>query len=219
MYFEEEFLKLSGIQHFSFCRRQWALIHIEGQWEENFRTADGRILHDNAHNAEFHEKRGEVITVRGMRIMSRELGISGECDVVEFIRDETNGVFVPKLGGKFRAAPVEYKRGKPKIDDCDRVQLCAQVLCLEEMLCCDIGEGYIFYGEPRRRERIIIDDELRNSTKKMLSEMRGYFDRGYTPKARRTKSCNACSLKNICLPSLEKTRSAAEYLKSALEEP
>lgn len=218
MYSEDDFLQLSGIQHFAFCRRQWALIHIEGQWEENFRTADGRILHDNAHNAEFHEKRGEVITVRGMRIMSRELGISGECDVVEFIRDETNGVFVPKLGGKFRAAPVEYKRGKPKIDDCDRVQLCAQVLCLEEMLCCDIGEGYIFYGEPRRRERIIIDDELRNSTKKMLSEMHGYFDRGYTPKARRTKSCNACSLKNVCLPSLEKTRSAAAYLKSALEE-
>lgn len=219
MYSEDDFLKLSGIQHFAFCRRQWALIHIEGQWEENFRTADGRILHDNAHNAEFHEKRGEVITVRGMRIMSRELGISGECDVVEFIRDETNGVFVPKLGGKFRAAPVEYKRGKPKIDDCDRVQLCAQVLCLEEMLCCDIGEGYIFYGEPRRRERVVFDEELRRSTTKMLLEMRGYFDRGYTPKARRTKSCNACSLKNICLPSLEKTRSAAEYLKNALEEP
>lgn len=209
---------LSGIQHFAFCRRQWALIHIEGQWEENFRTADGKIMHENAHDAEFREKRGDFITVRGMRIMSREFGISGECDVVEFTLDETGGVYIPKLGGKFRAAPVEYKRGKPKPDDCDRAQLCAQVLCLEEMLCCSIGEGYIFYGEPRRRERVIIDDELRSSTKKMLSEMHELYDRGYTPKVKRTKSCNACSLKNICLPSLEKARSTAEYIKSAFEE-
>ncbi len=218
MYSEEEFIQLSGIQHFTFCRRQWALIHIEGQWEENFRTADGRIMHENAHNVEFREKRGDLITVRGMRIMSRKFGVSGECDVVEFIRDEINGVYIPKLEGKFRAVPVEYKRGKVKSDDCDRIQLCAQVLCLEEMLCCDIGEGYIFYGEPRRREKVIIDDELRNSTTKMLLEMRGYFERGYTPKARRTKSCNACLLKKICLPSLEKACSVSEYLKSALEE-
>ncbi len=218
MYNEDDFLQLSGIQHFAFCRRQWALIHIEEQWEENFRTADGRIMHENAHNAEFREKRGDVITVRGMKIMSREYGISGECDVVEFTRDETNGVYIPKLKGKFRAAPVEYKRGKSKLDDCDRVQLCAQVLCLEEMLCCEINEGFIFYGEPHRRERIIVDDNLRNTTTKMLMEMHVLYERGYTPKVKRTKSCNACSLKNICLPSLEKVQSASEYLKSALED-
>lgn len=218
MYNEDDLLQLSGIQHFAFCRRQWALIHIEGQWEENFRTADGRLMHENAHDAEFHEKRGNVITVRAMRVMSRELGVSGECDVVEFTRDETNGVFIPSLNGKFRAVPVEYKRGKPKPDECDRLQLCAQILCLEEMLCCEINEGFIFYGEPRRRERVEISEELRCSTKKMLLEMHGYFERGYTPKVKRKKSCNACSLKNICLPSLEKAKSASEYLKSALED-
>ena len=218
MYNEDDFLQLSGIQHFTFCRRQWALIHIEKQWEENFLTADGRIIHENAHNAEFREKRGDVITVRGMKIMSREFGISGECDVVEFTRDETNGIFIPNLNGKFRAVPVEYKRGKPKSDKCDRLQLCAQVLCIEEMLCCSISEGYIFYGEPHRRERVVIDEEIRCLTQKMILEMRGYYERGYTPKVKRTKSCNACSLKNICLPSLEKAQSASEYLKSALED-
>ena len=144
MYSEDDFLQLSGIQHFAFCRRQWALIHIEGQWEENFRTADGRIMHENAHDAEFREKRGNVITVRGMRVMSRQFGVSGECDVVEFTRDEANGVYIPKLDGKFRATPVEYKRGKPKIDDCDRVQLCALKKC-----CAAISARVTFFTENR----------------------------------------------------------------------
>ena len=218
MYSEDDLLQLSGIQHFMFCRRQWALIHIEEQWEENFLTADGRLLHENAHDAKFREKRGDKITIRAMRVMSRKLGISGECDVVEFTRDEANGVFIPRLEGKFSAVPVEYKRGRAKSDDCDRVQLCAQALCLEEMLCCTIEEGFIFYGEPRRREHVTIDENLRELTIKTLAEMHDMFCRGYTPKVRKTASCNSCSLKNICLPKLDKARSVSDYIKSALEE-
>ena len=142
MYREEDYLQLSGIQHFAFCRRQWALIHVEQQWEENFHTADGRLMHENAHNSEFREKRGNIIIIRGMRVSSAEYGISGECDVVELHRDDQKGININGLEGNYIVKPIEYKRGTLKSSDCDYVQLCAQVLCLEEMLCCDIKEFF-----------------------------------------------------------------------------
>ncbi len=216
MYREEDYLMLSGLQHFAFCRRQWALIHIEQQWAENYRTADGRILHKNAHGGLLREKRGNVIITRAMQVASAELGISGECDVVEFHYAE-DGVTLHGLEGHYRVVPVEYKRGQPKADDCDALQLCAQAMCLEEMLCCEIPEAYLYYGETRRRQTVLLDAALRQKTCDMLAEMHSLYQRKHTPKVRRTKACNACSLKDICLPRLSRERSAAAYLSETLK--
>ena len=140
LYNEEEYLQLSGIQHFAFCRRQWALAYIELQWQENVRTIEGKILHENAHDAAMKEKRGDLIIARAMPIHSREIGISGECDVVEFHKSD-EGIPISGREGKYTAVPIEYKRGKPKSTDVDALQVAAQALCLEEMLCCEIPYG------------------------------------------------------------------------------
>ena len=217
MYKEEDYLQLSGIQHFAFCRRQWALAYIELQWQENVRTVEGKLLHEVAHDASVKEKRGSLIVVRAMPVHSRELGISGECDVVEFYKAE-DGVPISGREGKYRVIPVEYKRGKPKTDDVDALQVAAQALCLEEMLCCDIPYGYIYYGETRHRERVDFSETLRQKVKDMFTEMHKYYAQRYTPKVRISKSCNACSLKDICLPILNKKVSAKKYIDSKLEE-
>lgn len=216
-YSEDEYLMLSGIQHFVFCRRQWALIHIEQQWEENYRTVDGSIMHQRAHDDTIHEKRGDLIIARGLAVSSPYLGISGECDVVEFRRSK-NGIILPGQEGEFSVTPVEYKRGSPKSDDSDKLQLAAQTMCLEDMLCCEIPEGYLYYGETRRRTKVDINDESRKQTQNILQEMHELFHKGYTPKVKRTKACNACSLKNICLPALCGKKSASEYVNSHLNE-
>ena len=216
-YNEEDYLQLSGLQHFSFCRRQWALIHIEQQWAENLRTIDGRILHEKAHDSAAREKRGDLIVTRDMRIQSSALGISGSCDVVEFHKGD-QGIPLPDQSGLWQPYPVEYKRGAPKVAEADRLQLCAQAMCLEEMLCCDIPEGAIFYGEIRRREVVDIDEELRSRVRELLSQMHDLYHRSYTPKVKPTKGCNACSLKELCLPKLAKRRSVTDYLRKRMEE-
>ena len=217
MYDEEEFLQLSGIQHFAFCRRQWALAYIELQWQENVRTVEGRLLHENAHDAGIKEKRGDLIIVRAMPVHSRELGISGECDVVEFHRSE-EGIPLSGHEGKYAVIPVEYKRGRPKTNDVDALQVAAQALCLEEMLCCDIPYGAIYYGETRHREKIEFTEELRRKVQDMFAEMHKYYRQGYTPKVKWSKSCNACSLKDICLPVLNKNLSVKDYLDNKIKE-
>ena len=217
MYNEEEFLQLSGIQHFAFCRRQWALAYIELQWQENVRTVEGRLLHEKAHDPDRKEKRGDLIIVRAMPVHSRELGISGECDVVEFHKSE-DGITIFGREGKYTVIPVEYKRGKPKESEMDALQVAAQALCLEEMLCCDIPYGFIYYGEIRHREKVEFTDVLRQKVKDMFAEMHRYYDQRYTPKAKRTKSCNACSLKDICLPMLDKKSSVKKYLDDKMKE-
>ncbi|MCH5324222.1 MAG: CRISPR-associated protein Cas4 [Eubacterium sp.] len=217
MYTEEDYLQLSGIQHFAFCRRQWALIHIEQQWAENLRTVEGHIMHERAHDSSIAEKRGDLIISRAMPVHSATLGISGECDIVEFHRSD-DGVFIPEYNGKFTVTPVEYKRGSPKENDVDELQLCAQAICLEEMLCCDIPIGYIYYGETRRRQKVALSEELRGRVKALLEEMHRLYDRGHTPMVKRTKSCNSCSIKDLCLPTIEKRRSVKEYIDSILEE-
>lgn len=215
MYSEDEYLLLSGIQHFVFCRRQWALIHIEQQWEENYRTADGQVMHRNVHDADFHEKRGNTIITRAMAVSSSKLGISGECDVVEF-HGCKNGIGLFGVEGRYEVIPIEYKRGSPKENDSDIMQLAAQAMCLEEMLCCTIDTGYLYYGETHRRTKVIIDAELRERTEKAIKEMHELYRKKYTPKVKRTKACNACSLKNICLPVLCSKKSAADYIKDML---
>lgn len=215
MYSEDDYLQLSGIQHFAFCRRQWALIHIEQQWEENLRTTDGKIMHENVHNQDFNEKRGDLVITRAMAVSSSRLGISGECDAVELRRSDS-GIELYGLDGRYTVTPVEYKRGEPKEDDCDVLQLTAQALCLEDMLCCNIPFGYLYYGEIRRRVKVIFDESLRQRTEEMLREMHELYRRKYTPKVKRRKACNACSLKNICLPVICGNKSALSYIKETL---
>lgn len=217
MYSEDEYLLLSGLQHFIFCRRQWALIHIEQLWEENYRTADGQVLHRNVHDADFREKRGDVIITRSMAVSSSRLGISGECDVVEFHR-RNNGIRLFGVEGRYEVIPVEYKRGSPKENESDIMQLAAQAMCLEEMLCCEIGTGYLYYGETHKRAKINIDLELRGRVEKAVEEMHSLYRKQYTPKVRRSKACNACSLINICLPVIFSKKNASDYIEDMLGE-
>ena len=216
-YNEDDFLLLSGIQHFAFCRRQWALIHIEQQWQENLRTVEGNILHEKAHDDGFSEKRGDLIISRGMAIQSRKFGVSGVCDIVE-LHKCANGVNIFGRDGLYQPIPVEYKRGKPKENDSDILQLCGQAMCLEEMLLCNIKEAYMFYGETKHRLKIILDKELREKVKNMLHEMHELYNRRYTPKVKPSKSCNACSLSEICMPKLCKNLSVARYIRESLKE-
>jgi CRISPR-associated exonuclease Cas4 len=208
---EENDLMISGLQHFSFCRRQWALIHIEQQWADNYYTADGNILHNAADDPFFTEKRGGIIVSRAMPIRSVRYGIIGKCDVVEF-HESPDGVPIFGREGKWLPVPIEYKRGKSKEIDADRLQLCAEAICLEEMLCCkEIPEAYLFYGETKRREKVPLTEELRTEVTRMLEEMRCFYDRGHTPIVKKSKKCTACSIKDICLPKLQKYTSAKEY--------
>ena len=214
---KEEYLQLSGLQHFSFCRRQWALIHLENQWNENLRTVEGSLFHSRAHNEQQRERRGDTLILRGLPIVSHTLGLSGQCDVVEFHADPA-GVPLHGEEGLWQPFPVEYKRGAPKAHDADELQLCAQAMCLEEMLCCSIPEGALFYGETRRRTSVPFTRELRQQVRTLLEEMHQLFRRGYTPRVKPSKSCNACSLKEVCLPVLMRRRSVADYLRGAMEE-
>lgn len=217
MYEEADYLQLSGLQHFVFCRRQWALIHIENLWAENYRTADGTVMHENVHNTAYRESRGERKIARGMYVHSARLGISGQCDAVEFLRS-ADGVPIAGWEGRWQPYPVEYKRGRPQAIDADRLQLCAQAICLEEMLCCDIPEGALYYGETRRREAVDFTEELRETVRACLTEMHELYRRGYTPQPKQTKSCGACSLQELCLPTLPACGSVADYLRKCMED-
>lgn len=210
-------IMLSEVQHFAYCRRQWALIHIEQQWQDNARTVDGHLMHERAHDEKQVEKRGDTLIMRGLRVRSERLNAVGVCDVVEFHQDE-EGVPLKGYPGRWLPYPVEYKRGKPKPHDADELQLCAQAMCLEEMLLCEIPEGSLYYGETRRRQRVTLDAELRGRVEAMLSEMQQYIRRGYTPRAKPNKGCNACSLKELCLPELQRTLPVAEYLRQHMKE-
>lgn len=216
-YKEDDYLQLSGIQHFVFCRRQWALIHIENQWAENLRTVSGELLHERAHDPELSEKRGDLWIVRDLRIASPSLGVSGACDVVEF-RKSSDGIALPNESGLYQPYPVEYKHGSPRSDTANEVQLCGQAMCLEEMLCCNIPVGAIYFGETRRRIEVEFTPELRRQVRDALAEMHALFQKGYTPKVKPSKACNACSLKDLCLPKLVRNVSVNAYIRNHLED-
>src|SRR6266545_203257 len=169
-YTSEELLALSGIQHFTFCRRQWALIHVERLWQENALTAEGRLLHQRTDDPFDTEVRGGLVTARAMPVASYRLGLYGVCDVVEFT-PSADGVNLHGRSGTYLPRPVEYKRGKEKEDECDESQLCAQALCLEEMFPVAIPTGYLFYGETRRRVEVALTAELRGLVERMAGEM------------------------------------------------
>jgi CRISPR-associated exonuclease Cas4 len=216
-YTTEELLPLSGIQHFMFCRRQWALIHVENQWNDNVLTIEGHLLHARADDPFFTETRNDVVISRSIPVASYRLGLSGICDVVEFTRAET-GVQLPERTGYYQPVPIEYKRGRPKQEPVDAVQLCAQAVCLEEMLSVEIPQGYLYYAQTRHRELVVLENNLRTLVEDLAKEMHGYFKRGYTPAVKISKSCRSCSLAEICLPQLEgKKQKASFYIQEYLE--
>ncbi|MFA5700008.1 MAG: CRISPR-associated protein Cas4 [Desulfuromonas sp.] len=200
---ESDYIMLSALQHYMFCPRQCALIHIEQQWAENRYTAEGQVLHERVDSHE-KSKIGGVRSVRTLPIRSRRLGLSGQADVVEFHADGT-------------VLPVEYKRGRPKKDQCDEVQLCAQALCLEEMLDVEIAQGALFYGQKRRRQAVVFDPALRELTISTTQKVHELIDQQKTPPAIYSKKCDQCSLLHLCLPrSCEKQRSVRRYLAAMI---
>lgn len=216
-YKEDNYLMVSGIQHFEFCKRQWALIHIEQLWEENVQTIEGRFLHDKTDNPFIKEKRENKVIVRSMPIKSHKLKVTGVCDVVEFVRDE-RGIELVNYDGKFQPYPVEYKRGKPKKSDADLLQLTAQVICLEEMLLCEIKKAYMYYYEIRRRVEVDINSYLREKTKQIVLEMQSYYAKKHTPKVKTGPHCRNCSLKNLCLPEMLNRQTVKSYIERMINE-
>ena len=224
---ESELLPLSGVQHVVFCERQAALIHVEQVWEDNLFTVDGRHRHRAVHEeAPRRERRGDLLIVRGLSLRSFELGLTGVADVVEFhrVQERTSAdgrsvaVPLPGVRGVWRPFPVEYKRGRPKAHRADEVQLCAQALCLEEMLRVFVPEGALFYGATKRRMEVVFDQDLRQLTKEAARRFRELVDSGITPSAHREKKCSTCSLVELCMPeAMTKRRSARRYLLASVE--
>ena len=225
-YPDEQPILLSALQHYLFCPRQCALIHVEGAWSENFLTASGRQLHDRV-DRRCGETRKDVHLATSLRLVSKRLGLTGVADMVEFHRQEVpqdeSGITVaarlPGRGGFWRPFPVEYKRGAPKSHRADEVQLCAQALCLEEMLCVEIAEGALFYGETRRRAEVIFDAELRRLTEDVAEKVRDLIRTSETPPPVLTKGCRACSLVDVCRPGDFGGRvSASRWIRNQIDE-
>ena len=209
MYTIEDLIQLSALQHYAFCPRQCALIHIEQTWTESGRTAEGRIMHERVHE-ESRESRGDVRIDYGVSLRSLRLGLIGKADVVEF-HQQADGVWLP--------FPVEYKRGKPKADDCDKVQLCAQAICLEEMLSVAIPAGALFYGQTRHRLDVVFDETLRYETEETARRAHALIESRQTPPPVYEKRCESCSLMAECLPkTLQKRRSVKNYITRILGE-
>lgn len=204
-YSEDDLIQLSALQHLVFCERQCALIHIEQVWSENLFTAEGRIMHEKVDTAN-RESRGTIRIEYGVPMRSFRLGLIGKADVVEF----------HKQGDRWIPFPVEYKRGKPKQDNCDKVQLCAQAICLEEMMGVEIGEGALFYGETRHRLDVKFDTALRTVIEDAAKRLHELLASGRTPKAEYSKKCDKCSLVELCLPKA--SRKASNYLLKMVEE-
>lgn len=208
---QDDLIMISSLQHYVFCPRQCALIHIEQVWSESGFTAEGRIMHELVHR-EGNESRGSLRIARGVSLRSVRLGLVGVADVVEFHHEgQTTG----------QPFPVEYKRGKPKLDHCDTIQLCAQAMCLEEMLSTSIPAGALFYGRTRRRFDVNFDENLRRETEETSHAVRRLIDSGITPPPVYSKKCNNCSLIRECLPQNTGKRSSVRkyMIRMMAEEP
>jgi len=211
-YSEDDLLSLSGIQHFAFCERQWGLIHVENQWVENVRTVEGKNLHQRVDDPYFTETRGDVKVVRSVPLVSKTLGLYGVADVIELQK-------VPEDNSGVRYSIVEYKRGKPKPDDRDEVQLCAQAICLEEMLAIALDYGYLYYGETKHRHKVEFNETLRTRVKDLAERMHNLFAKGETPPPVKDKRCKNCSMADICIPELAKGNKKTEkYFSSVFDE-
>lgn len=234
MYTENELLPLSGVQHLIFCERQAALIHVEGLWADNALTVEGGHRHKRVHEGSpRRERRGEVIISRGLVLRSLRLGLAGIADVVEFhrivskacdpegkpVETPRNGIRISGAEGLWVPFPVEYKRGRPKPHRADEVQLCAQGLCLEEMLGVVLSEGALFYGKEQRRVRVTFDEELRDLTADAARRFHELVTSGRTPRAVKEPKCRHCSLGSVCLPEAATRRpSARRYIEGTIQE-
>ncbi|RMH19605.1 MAG: CRISPR-associated protein Cas4 [Acidobacteria bacterium] len=222
MFSEDSLVPISALQHLVFCERQAALIYLERQWADNRLTVEGSHLHAHADElGRRSETRGEVRICRGLALRSLRLGLVGRADVVELLRlpeaEAASGAALPGVAGRWRPFPVEYKRGKPKRDTSDKVQLCAQALCLEEMLDVAVPEGALYYGRRKRRYPVSFDAAMRQHTEATIQRLHRLFASGQTPRAKREPKCSRCSLLRLCLPdAMAPERSAAGYLEGAL---
>ncbi len=214
MYDESDFVMLSALQHYGFCPRQCALIHLNQEWAENVLTTQGQQLHECADRPGL-ESRGDSRIVRAVPLASRALGLAGRADVVEFIRDDC-GVTVRDWPGRWRSVPIEYKRGRPKRDHCDDLQLCAQAMCLEEMFGCSIPAAALFYGQTRRRHQVELGAELRALVRETAEAIHAMLSSGQMPTAKREPKCKNCSLLSICLPVARK-QAAPAWLTQQLQ--
>lgn len=209
MYSEDDLIHLSALQHYVFCPRQCALIYIEQVWNDNRLTAEGKILHDKVHEAG-SESRGKVRIEHAVPLRSLRLGLVGIADVVEFHQ---------QFDGTWKPFPVEYKRGKPKPDDCDKIQLCAQAICLEEMLKTEVSEGALFYGKTRHRFDVTFNPWLREKTEKTANFVHELVASGMTPNADYARKCDNCSMISYCLPKISRKRFCVNnYLKEITRE-
>jgi CRISPR-associated exonuclease Cas4 len=209
-YPEKEYLSLSALQHMLFCKRQCALIHIEQLWVENKFTAEGRVMHERVDRGDQMD-RGKIRIEYSLPLKSKYLGITGKADVVEFHRQDP-------AGKKWMPYPVEYKRGKPKKDLSDKVQLCAQAMCLEEMLDVSIAAGALFYGKTRRRLDVPFEDDLRDKTIATARELHDMISAGITPPPKYEKKCDTCSFISLCLPkSIQKKRTVSSWLNRMIQ--
>ena len=221
MFSEDDLLPLSGLQHMAFCERRWALVHIENIWEDNRFTAEGTALHDKAHSAEIESRPGVLIR-RTLPLHSFRLGLSGQADIVEFqpAKPGESGAAFENRRGLWRPYPIEYKRSRDKAGSIAyRVQLCAQAICLEEMLSTPVPEGAIYDGTTRRRQTVALDSYLRSEVEALAREMHRLFAAGFTPAPVLKKACQSCSLKERCFPErLSGQHSITSYYRKFLLE-
>ena len=213
---DDDLLPISGLQHLTFCERQWALIHMEMEWEENVRTVEGKQLHEFVHE-QGTDSRSGVRMARGLRLRSLALGLFGVADLVEF-HPHDSGAKLPGVSGRWIPYPVEYKRGRKRRDSADEIQLCAQALCLEEMLGVPVDKGAIYYGQPRRRSEVDLTAALREEVARLCTRARELYGSGQIPPPRVGKHCANCSLESICEPNVVVKDRSEKYVANLLQE-
>lgn len=213
---EEDYLLISGIQHFMFCKHQWGLIHIEDAWQDNVLTFEGSLLHEKVHNPELNESRGDIYISRSVAVISHKYKIHGIIDLIEFVKDE-NGLYIEERQAYYRPYIVEYKRGKPKEGLEDKVQLCAQAMAFEEMQDIVLDYGYIYYFQINRRIKVSFSQQLRKTVEELINEMNVYYNKKETPKPIKMKSCRSCSFTNFCSKNFS-NKNIKKYLKNVIEE-
>lgn len=213
---EEDYLHISSIQHFIFCKRQWAILYLEDQWQENFLTAEGRVIHEKAHDNSIKESRKDYFLIRSMPIKSHTYKLTGECDIVEFNKDE-NGINIKGKKDKYLIYPVEYKRGNIKKDESDKMQLLAQCLSLEEMFVTEVRSGAIYYNKIRKREKFEFTKEDIKNFESIVEEMHRIYKQKKNPKVRISEKCRSCSVNEICMPNLSNKEDVVTYINRRLD--
>ena len=220
MYSEDDMLMLSGIQHFRFCPRQWALIHLEQEWRENRLTIEGQLQHKHVDDPFYRQKCGDNITLRSVNVASKELGLYGICDVIELVPSDNSDDTIrhPRYKGNWIPVPIEYKHGRPKGNEVDEVQLVAQAMCIEEMYSIKISYGAFFYAAVRHRVEVEITPRLRDIVRECANEMHRVYKTEHIPDINKGRHCERCSLRDICLPELNDCIKVSMYLKRNLLE-